>query len=66
MRLAAFALTGGDEAGRQVPDPHRGLDLVHVLPALAAAAIGVDFDVGVIDLDRRAFGQFGDDIDAGE
>ena len=49
-----------------VPDAHGGLDLVHVLPALAAAAIGVHLDVGFVDLDRRALRQFGHDIDAGE
>ena len=52
--------------GRQVGDPHRGIGLVHVLPAGAAGPIGVDLQVVVANLDLDIGGDLGHDLDQGE
>ncbi len=49
--LAALALAGDHDAGRQVPQAHRRIGLVHVLAARAARAVSVHLDVGGVHLD---------------
>src|SRR5580698_8581419 len=63
--LAAFDLAGDDGVGGQVRDAHGGLDLVDVLPALAAGAIGVDAQVFGADIDFDAIVDFGNHEDRG-
>ena len=64
--LGSFALAGGDQTGGLVPDADGGFDLIHVLSAFTAGAVGVDFDIGFCDFDGSGFWQLGDDVDGGE
>ena len=64
--LGAFLGRADDDAGREVLEDDGGLDLVDVLSALAAGAGGLEFDVGVGDLDDDFVGDLGGDIDGGE
>ena len=66
--LAAVVLALGDDAGRDVRDAHRRVGLVDVLAAGAAGAVGVDAQVGRVDLHRLrlvGLGQHGDRAGAG-
>ena len=47
-------------------DAHGGLGLVDVLAALAARAVGVDFQIFVLDVHIDVVLDFGDDIDRRE
>jgi hypothetical protein len=64
--LAALGSADDDEAGRKVLHSHRGLDLVDVLPALAAGAHGGDLEIGVFHLDVDLVFDIGGDLDGGE
>ncbi len=55
-----------DDARGHVGEAHRGLDLVDVLPALAAGAVGVELDVRFVQLDAAVVLDHGRDIHAGE
>ena len=57
--LAALGLAGDDDAGGLVDQADGGLHLVHVLPALAAAAEGIELDIGRVDLDGDIVGPVG-------
>src|SRR6185503_6050490 len=56
--------TGDYDAGGQVGDAHGAVGLVHVLAAGAGGAVGVDPDVGVLDVDLHVLG-LGQDGDGG-
>ena len=56
-RLRALVLALDDDPGREVRDPDGRVGLVHVLAAGAARAVGVDPQVGLVDLDRGVVGQ---------
>ena len=49
--LRALVLALHHDAGRDVGQAHGGVGLVHVLPARAARAVGVDAQVLLLDLD---------------
>ena len=51
LELRALVLRRRDDAGGEVRDAHRGLGLVHVLPAGAGRAVRVDAQVLGADLD---------------
>ena len=61
-------LRRGDESGGDVREAHGGLDLVHVLSALAAGTVGVAPEFRLRDDDVRLdeIGEFGDGVHAGE
>ena len=66
--LAAVVLALGHDAGRDVRDAHGGVGLVDVLSARAARAVGVDAQVGRVDLHGHGLvglGQHGDRAGAG-
>src|SRR5262245_19724832 len=56
-RLRTFVLDGDHDPGRQVGDPDGAVELVDVLAAGALGPVGVDLEVGVVDLDVRVGGQ---------
>ena len=64
--LGAFVLAGDDDAGRFVGDADGGFDLIDVLAALAAGAVGIDLEVDVADFDIDGVVDFWDDVDAAE
>ena len=61
--LGAFLGASDHDAGGEVFEVDGGLDLVDVLSAFATGAHGVEFDVGVGDLDVDFGGDLGGDID---
>ena len=66
--LAATVLAFGHDAGGKVSDAHRRVGLVDVLTTGAAGAVGVNAQVGRVDLDRHGlvgFGQHGDGAGTG-
>lgn len=64
--LGALHLTGDDHTGGDVGDSNGGFDLVDVLAALAAGAVGVDFEIVVADFNFDVFFGVGCDVDGGE
>src|SRR5579885_545397 len=65
--LRTLMLGGGDDAGGQMGDAHGGLHLVHVLAALAAGTVGVNFQfTGRNDDFRIVLFNFGNHVHAGE
>ncbi len=64
--LAALGAADDVDAGRVVLEAHRRLDLVHVLPALAAGAHRRGLEIGVLDLDVDLVLDVGRDIDGHE
>ena len=56
----------GDGAGGDVGDADGGFDFVDVLPAFAARAVSIGFQIGGVDLKFAGFIDFGDGVDAGE
>src|SRR5882724_2919893 len=64
--LAAFGLAGYHRVGGQVGDADGGFDLVYVLAAFAAGAVGVHAEFFGADVDLDAVVDFGDDEDGGE
>ena len=63
--LAPLGLAGNDDAGGNMGDPHRSLNLVYILTAFAAGAESVDLEVGFVDFNRSIF-NFGNHIDTCE
>ena len=57
--MAATVLALGHDAGGQVGDTHRRVGLVDVLPAGTAGAVGVNAQVGRVDLDGLRLIGFG-------
>src|SRR5687768_7441656 len=55
--LRALVLALDDDSRRQMRDPDRGVGLVHVLAAGAGGTVGVDAEVGLVDLDIALLGQ---------
>ena len=49
--LAAVVLAGHHDTGRLVGDPDRGIGRVDVLPARTRCPVGVDLEIGRVDLD---------------
>ena len=66
LQLAALGLAGHHDPGGQVGEADGGFDFVHVLSAFAAAAVGVDAEVAIVDFDRGVLGDFRGHIHAGE
>ncbi len=64
--LRTLVLAGHHEAGRDVPDAHRGLHLVDVLATLAAGAKGANLKLAWRQFLLLALLDLGDDIDAGK
>src|SRR5581483_3546213 len=51
--LRALALAGDGDAGRDVGQAHGGVGRIDVLAAGAGRTVGVDADIGLVDLDRN-------------
>src|SRR5262249_19905690 len=66
LGLRALVLALDDDAGGDVGDPHRRVGLVDVLTAGAGGAVGVDAQVGVVDLDLDAVVDERTDVELGE
>ena len=49
--LRALVLAGDDDVGGKMGKPHGGIGFIDVLPARAAGAIGIDAQIGLVDLD---------------
>ena len=64
--LAAVGLAGDDDPGRDVSDPDGAFGLVHVLTAGARGAVGIDLEVGFVDLDLDRVVHHRIDPDAGK
>ena len=64
--LRTLVLAGHHEAGRDVPDAHRGLHLVDVLATLTAGAEGADLELARRQFLLLALLNLGDNIDAGK
>ena len=52
--LGALVLAGDDDPGGNMGDPDRAVGRVDVLPACARRAIGVDPQIGFVDLDSMS------------
>ena len=66
LGLRALVLALHDDPGRDVGDPYRRVGLVDVLAAGARGAVGVDPQVGVVDLDLDPLVDQRPDVDLGE
>src|SRR2546430_8421286 len=55
--LRTLVLALDDDAGRDVGDPDGRVRLVDVLPAGAARPVGVDSQIGLVELDALVLGQ---------
>ena len=64
--LRTLVLAGDHQPGRDVPDAHRRLHLVDILPSLAAGAKRADLELGRRQFLLLALLDLGDDIDTGE
>ena len=64
--LRAVVLARDDDSGRNVGDPNRTVGGVDVLTARARRAIGIDAQIGFVDLDVDVVVDLGIDPDAGE
>src|SRR5690606_18557160 len=64
--LRSVVLALDDDAGGHVRDAHGGIGLVDVLAARAAGPVGVDPQVGGVDVDLDRFIDFGVDEHTGE
>src|SRR5262249_56252533 len=64
--LGTVVLAHHRDVGRDVGEADRRLRLVHVLPAGAAGAHGVDAHVRLLDVDVDAIVDHGIDVHAGE
>ena len=64
--LRTLVLAGDNQPGRDVPDAHRRLDLVDILPSLAAGAKRADLELGRRQFLLLALLDLCDDIDTGE
>src|SRR6185437_1189657 len=66
LGLRALVLALDDGVGRKVGDPHSGVGLVDVLAAGAGGTVGVDPQVGLVDVDGDALLDQRADVDLGE
>ena len=66
LGLRALVLALDDDPARDVGDPHRRVGLVDVLAARSRGAVGVDPQLGVVDLDRDVLVDHRPDVDLGE
>ena len=56
LMLALLVLAGDDDAGRQMGDAHCGIGRVDMLSARALRTVGVDPQIGGIDVDIDLLG----------
>jgi len=64
--LAPLALAGDHDTGRLMGDPDRRIGGVDVLAAGTAGTIGIDPQVGLVDLHLDVIGNLGKDEDRGK
>ncbi len=66
LGLRSLVLALDDDPAREVGDPHRRVGLVDVLATRSRGAVGVDPQLGVVDLDRDVLVDHRPDVDLGE